>query len=116
MHLRQTPTLSVHLFQILIGSIIVRLCPVNRTSYLLSCLIYVQVFSEILTNFSVLSSVLLCFLPPSLCHSALFQDCALPSAAASISAVTAGTHPASAAMLSYSILPVCVCIYVCECE
>lgn len=40
-------------------------------------------------------------------------DCTLPSAAAGISAVTAGTHPASAAMLSYSILPECV--YVCVC-
>lgn len=44
---------------------------------------------------AVLSSSLLCLSP----------DWSLPSAAASISAVTAGTHPASAAMFSYSILP-----------
>lgn len=60
---------------------------------------------------SLLSSVVVWFLPPSL---TLFcSDCTLPSAATSISAVTAGTHPASAAMLSYSILPVCACVYIC---
>lgn len=77
-------------------------------AYLLACTV---LFDHNLTNFSALSSLLVYFLPP-LCSVPVWTVHS-PSAAASISAVTAGTHPASAAMLSYSILPVCVRVYVC---